>query len=119
MRAIVGIRIAAAIGLATMLTVVVWAAVTASFGDDGSALLALAWGRVTLVDLYLALLLGWAWIAWRERSASRAFLWFVAVVTTGSVALLGYVLFASLRTASVPGLLVGARTGARTGAPST
>jgi hypothetical protein len=109
MRAMVTIRITAAVGLAAMLTVIVWASVTASFGDDGSALLELAWGRVTLVDLYLALLLGWAWIAWREGSAQRALLWLVAIVTTGSVALLGYVLLASLRATSVPGLLLGAR----------
>jgi hypothetical protein len=112
MRAIVGIRIAAAVGLAAMLAVIVWASVTASFGEDGSTLLELAWGRVTLVDLYLSLLLGWAWIAWREGSVARALLWLVAIVTTGSVALLGYVVIASLRTDSVPGLLVGARAGA-------
>jgi hypothetical protein len=107
MRAIVAVRVAAAAGTAAMLGVIVWAASVASFGEDGGALLELAWGRVTLVDLYLALLLAWSWIAWRERSVPRAAFWLVATVVTGSLALFGYLLGASLRARTTTELVLG------------
>ncbi len=105
--AMVMIRIAAAAGTLAMLAVIGRAFAVASFGEDGATLLELAWGQVTLVDLYLALLLGWAWIAWRERSPSRALVWLVATVTLGSLALFTYLLGASLRAPSPTGLIIG------------
>jgi len=73
------------------------------------------WARVTLVDLYLALGAVWAWIAWRERSATGAVAWGVALVVTGSVALWVYVAVAAIRSTSVEQLLVGPARGS--GAP--
>ncbi|MFO7778702.1 MAG: hypothetical protein R6V28_10135 [Nitriliruptoraceae bacterium] len=103
------LRAVAAFGTAAMLATILGAFSVASFADDGAALVALAWGRVTLIDLYLALLLGWLWIAWRERSAVRGGLWALATVVTGSLALFVYLLVASLRAHTVLELLVGAR----------
>jgi hypothetical protein len=105
------IRVAAAVGLLAMVAMVGRAFALGSFGDEGATLLGLAWGQVTLVDLYLALLLGWLWIAWRERSALRAVVWLVATVTLGSIALLGYVLVAALRADTTVELLLGRRSG--------
>jgi hypothetical protein len=105
------IRVSAAVGLLTMLAMVVRAFGVASFTDDGAALVDLAWGQVTLVDLYLALLLGWLWIVWQERSPLRAALWLVATVTLGSIALLGYVLVAALRADTPTALLLGPHRG--------
>jgi hypothetical protein len=109
------IRVTAAIGLLTMLAVVVRAFAVASFAQDGAALIGLAWGQVTLVDLYLALLLGWLWVVWRERSPLRAALWLVATVTLGSIALLGYVLIAALRADTPTALLLGPHRAAGAG----
>jgi hypothetical protein len=103
------LRALAAFGAAAMLATILAAFSVASFADDGATLVALAWGRVTLIDLYLALLLGWVWIAWRERSATRAALWALATVVTGSLALFLYLLVASLRARTMQELLVGPR----------
>jgi spore maturation protein SpmB len=103
------LRALAAFGTAAMLTTIIAAFGVASFADDGATLVALAWGRVTLIDLYLALLLGWVWIAWRERSAIRAVLWALVIVVTGSLGLFLYLLVASLRAHTPLELLVGAR----------
>jgi hypothetical protein len=102
------LRALAAFGTAAMLTTILAAFSVASFADDGAALVALAWGRVTLIDLYLALLLGWVWIVWRERSAIRAVLWALVLVVTGSLGLFLYLLIASLRARTPLELLVGA-----------
>ena len=101
------LRAVAAFGTAAMLTTILAAASMASITDDGAMLLALAWGRVTLIDLYLALLLGWLWIAWRERSAVRAAAWALATVITGSLALFLYLLGAALRAGTTRELLLG------------
>lgn len=103
------VRALAAFGTAAMLATILAAFSVASFTDEGASLLALAWGRVTLIDLYLALVLGWVWIAWRERSAGRALLWAVATVVTGSLALFVYLLVAALRARTTLELLVGSR----------
>lgn len=103
------VRALAAFGTAAMTATILGAFSVASFTEDGASLLALAWGRVTLIDLYLALLMGWLWIAWRERSAGRAVAWAVATVVTGSLALFVYLLVAALRARTMLELVIGPR----------
>ncbi len=93
--AVVIVRIVGALMAGGMLLAIAWGFVDASFGDDGAQLLALTWGRVTLIDLYLAFLFAWIWIAWRERTWPRRLVWLLLVVTTGSLAIGLYLLLAS------------------------
>jgi hypothetical protein len=115
---LVAIRLLAAAATVTMAAAIVIGFATASFTEDGAALLDLVWGRVTLVDIYLAFLFGWLWIAWRERSPARAAAWLAATLVTGSLALFGYLLLASLRAESVDDVVVGPRP-RPTGDPAT
>ena len=101
------IRLVAAFGTAAMTAAIIGAFSVASFTADGSALTELTWGRVTLLDIYLAFVFGWLWIAWRERSAVRAVGWLVATLVTGSLALFGYLLGAAMRADSVDALVLG------------
>lgn len=103
------IRIAATAGALAMAAMIVYGFAAGSFGAEGETILGLPWGRVTLVDLYVALLLGWLWIAWREHSSARAAVWLAAVVVLGSLALATYVAQAAWRADDVRALLVGAR----------
>ena len=104
---LVAIRVVAAVGVAVMTSLIVGGFTVASFTEDGGALLELAWGRVTLIDIYLAFLFGWLWIAWRERSLPRAVLWGLATLVTGSLALFAYLLGAALRATTTTGLVLG------------
>jgi hypothetical protein len=97
------IRLAATAGTLAMAAMIVYGFVAGSFGAEGEQILGLPWGQVTLVDLYVALLLGWLWIAWRERSTGRAAAWLAAVIVLGSLALAGYVALASGRDALAAG----------------
>lgn len=106
---LLAIRLVAAIGVAAMTSLIVAGFSLASFTEEGGAILALTWGRVTLIDIYLAFLFGWLWIAWRERSAMRAAVWALATVITGSLALFGYLLGAALRAGTTTELVLGPR----------
>jgi hypothetical protein len=104
------VRILAPLG-ALALTVTVLLAVLqgAPLGAEGAAIAAIWWGRVSFVDLGLALVTGWGWIAWREASVPRALVWLVLCTLTGSVAILGYLTGAAWRHQRGRDVLVGPR----------
>jgi hypothetical protein len=77
-----------------------------SFSDEGGTILDLAWGRVTLIDLYVGLALLGGWIVLRERSW-RAMPWLVALVFLGNLASALYAFIAAMRTESPVEFLTG------------
>jgi hypothetical protein len=104
------LRVIAPLGTLVMLaTVAVALGTGAPLGAEGAAIAAFVWGRVTFVDLGLALLAGWLWIAWREGRTVPALVWLVLTVVTGSAALLGYVTLAAWRAQDMAEVLVGTR----------
>lgn len=102
------VRVLAPIAAVAMATTVVVGLVAAPEGA-ATAFLDNVWGRVTVVDLYLALLATWVWIAWRDRNAPSAVVWAVLLITTGSVALWAYVAWRARSARDMQGLLVGQR----------
>jgi len=50
------------------------------------------WFRATLADAYCGFLFFWLWVAWREQSLAKSFLWFVLIMTLGNIAMAGYLL---------------------------
>jgi hypothetical protein len=107
------LRVLAPLGALVMaVTIVLALASGAPLGPEGTEIAAFVWGRVTFVDLGLALVLGWLWIASRERSVARALVWLVLTAVTGSGALLVYVSIAAWRTHTLHEVLVGRRRAA-------
>lgn len=102
------LRVLAPVGTAVMLVTIVNALATGvSLAEEGAIIGAFVWGRVTFVDLGLALVAGWSWIAWREASVLRAAVWFVLTAITGSGALLAYVSIAAWRASDLRDVLIG------------
>ncbi len=102
------LRIIAPLGALGMFVSIVLALGSgASLGAEGAVIGALVWGRVTFVDLGLALVFGWLWIAWREGRVARAAIWLVLTAVTGSGAILLYLAFAAWRTHDMRGVLLG------------
>ena len=100
------IRIATG-GLAVVMAITVAAGIIAGgFSEEGEAILGLAWGRVTLIDLYVGLILFGLWVLIRERSWVVA-PWFVAFLLLGNLATAVYAFWASLRSDSMEELLIG------------
>ena len=87
-------RIVAALGLVAMTTVLVYGFVGGDFAQEGSNLLAMPWGIVSLVDLYVGFALFSGWIWFREPSSWRALLWTVLMLVLGFWAGSLYVLVA-------------------------
>lgn len=100
------VRVVAPTAVVAMTVAVVLGFVGAEEGA-AAALFDNAWGRATIVDLYLALGALLVWIAWRERHAGRTVLWAVLLVVTGSIAAWVYVALAARRARSFAELLLG------------
>ncbi len=50
------------------------------------------WFLATLLDAYWAFLTVYAWIAWKEQAWAARFLWLLAVLALGSIAIAVYIL---------------------------
>lgn len=62
---------------------------------EGAWLLSLAWGRVTVIDVYAGLSLFAAWIWWREPRTWVAGIWIVALCLLGNLVAGCYVVLAA------------------------
>lgn len=71
--------------------------VAGDFSDEGSALLDLPWGHVTLVDLYAGVVLVAGWMLYREGLTPVTAAWIVAFALTGNFATSLYVALAAHR----------------------
>lgn len=78
---------------------------------EGSAIVDLAWGRVSLADIYTGVLVLGCWIVWRERSFLRSLPWLVLLVVGGNFGVGPYLLWISRVGRSTEDLLVGERRG--------
>lgn len=91
---------------AVMTATIAYGLAAGSFSDEGGTILDLAWGQVTLIDLYVGLALFGGWIVLRERSW-RAVPWLVALVLLGNLASALYAFLASLQADSTREFLTG------------
>ena len=65
------------------------------------------WGRMTIIDLYLALLAPWVWIVWRDRRPVGAVVWGLLLMATGSIALWAYIAWRASTARDFQELLLG------------
>lgn len=91
---------------AVMAATIAYGFAAGSFSDEGGTILDLAWGRVTLIDLYVGLALFGGWIVLRERSW-RAVPWLIALVFLGNLASALYAFLAAVRADSTGEFLTG------------
>lgn len=71
------------LGLLAMTAILVYAFSSGSFSSDGARLLAMPWGIVSLVDLYVGFSLFSCWIVFREKAVLPAVIWVVLMMTLG------------------------------------
>jgi hypothetical protein len=90
-----------------MAAAIIYGFLNGGFGDEASTIWSLAWGKVTLIDLYAGLALFAAWIVLRETSRTRIALWLVALVVLGNFAAGVYVVRATLLASDTRELLTG------------
>ena len=85
------------IGLLAMTAVLIYGFTIGDFSGEGSTLLKMPWGIVSLVDLYTGFMLFSGWIIYREKSLVAAIVWTVAMLTLGFWAGSLYALIALFR----------------------
>jgi len=71
------------LGLVAMTAVLIFGFMVGDFGREGRELLAMPWGIVSLVDLYVGFTLFSAWIVYRERSFWPSLIWVVLMMVLG------------------------------------
>ena len=71
------------IGAIAMFAVIARGFIVGDFGGEGSQLMSMPWGIVSLVDLYVGFTLFSLWIFYREKSTLAAILWTIAMMTLG------------------------------------
>ena len=76
-------KIIAGLGLIAMTGILIYAFTNGDFSAEGSKLLAMPWGIVSLVDLYVGFILFSAWIVYREKSLVRSIIWVVLMMVLG------------------------------------
>ena len=76
-------KVVALVGLLAMTGILVYAFTTGNFSQEGSELLSMPWGIVSLVDLYVGFALFSCWIAYRERAWLPSIVWIVLVMVLG------------------------------------
>jgi hypothetical protein len=101
------VRILAVFAFVIMSAAVVFGLVSGGFGEESSTIWALSWGKVTLIDLYLGLLLFGGWIAYREGNRGVVLAWWAALAVLGNLAAAAYLLRATFTAGTVGGMLSG------------
>jgi hypothetical protein len=76
-------KVISLLGLLAMTGILVYGFTVGDFSGEGSKLLAMPWGIVSLVDLYVGFTLFSGWIVYREKSAVRSIVWVVLMMTLG------------------------------------
>ena len=76
-------KVISLLGVLAMTAVLVYGFTAGDFFGEGSRLLAMPWGIVSMVDLYVGFILFSVWIVYRERSLWRSILWVVLMMVLG------------------------------------
>lgn len=67
-----------------MLFTLVYGFIRGDFFKEGNILTSLAWGKVSLIDVYVGFLLFSGWVLYREEKLSLAVLWIILIMLFGN-----------------------------------
>ena len=101
------IRILSWLVIAAMVLSIAYAFTAGSFTEQASSIGGLAWGKVTLIDLYAGFAIFGAWIAVREPSRLRVAFWWAALAVLGNLTAGAYLVLALRRANNIDELLRG------------
>lgn len=70
-------------GLLAMTAVLIYGFTVGNFSAEGAKLLAMPWGIVSLVDLYVGFVLFSGWIVYREKALLPSIVWVALMMVLG------------------------------------
>jgi hypothetical protein len=68
-----------------MLLTLLYGFIRGDFFKEGSILISLAWGKVSLIDVYIGFFLFSGWVFYREEKLLIAFLWIILILLLGNL----------------------------------
>jgi hypothetical protein len=71
------------LGILAMTGIILYAFIVGNFNEEGSKLLSMPWGIVSMVDLYTGFILFSCWIVYREKSLAKSILWVILMMGLG------------------------------------
>ena len=77
-----------------MAAAIAYAFAVGDFSGEGAKMLAMPWGIVSLLDVYVGFLLFCGWVFYREKSGVAALVWTVAILILGNMLTAIYVVLA-------------------------
>jgi hypothetical protein len=85
------------LGALIMAAALAYAFTVGDFWGDGRVLMAVPWGQVSLIDVYVGFALFCGWVAFRERRVSVSAAWIVLVLVLGNMLACLYAFLALVR----------------------
>jgi len=70
-------------GLLAMTGILIYGFTVGNFTAEGAKLLAMPWGIVSLVDLYVGFTIFSCWIVFREKARLPSFVWVILMIVLG------------------------------------
>jgi hypothetical protein len=80
------------IGFLIMSGAIVYGFLQGDFAAEGRTLLSIAWGRVSLIDVYLGFIIFSAWILYRQGWTFSGFVWLLLMLIFGNATASLYIL---------------------------
>jgi Protein of unknown function (DUF1475) len=71
------------LGLLAMTGILIYGFTVGDFSGEGAKLLAMPWGIVSMVDLYVGFTLFSCWIVYREKAVLPSVIWVVLMMVLG------------------------------------
>jgi hypothetical protein len=76
-------KVISLIGVLAMTGILIYGFTVGNFSAEGSKLLSMPWGIVSLVDLYVGFTLFSCWIVYREKAVFPSIIWVVLMMVLG------------------------------------
>ena len=77
-------KIVALLGAIIMGCALVYGFAVGDFTGEGAQLLAIPWGVISLIDVYIMFTLFSVWVVYREKSIVRSALWVLLIMVLGA-----------------------------------
>ncbi|MDZ7671503.1 MAG: DUF1475 family protein [Halanaerobiales bacterium] len=77
-------KILALLGFVVMSTSIITGFISGDFAGEGSIILSLIWGKITLIDIYIMFLIFASWIYYRENKLGNFLIWFILLLIFGA-----------------------------------
>lgn len=74
----------ALLGFVVMSTSIIIGFISGDFTGEGSVILSLIWGKITLIDIYIMFIIFASWIYYRESRFKVFLIWFIFLLVFGA-----------------------------------